>query len=160
VASTQTAAPAGSGRPPTERGRAGTALIVIDMLNRYEHEDAEPLVRAVAATVDPISALIARARENDVPVVYVNDNYEDWAAGRTELCARALEGVHRELIEPLLPPAGSAFLTKARHSIFYETQLEYVLRALGVSRVVLTGQVTEQCILYSAPTPTSATTRS
>jgi nicotinamidase-related amidase len=34
--------------------------------------------------------------------------------------------------------------------VFYETQLEYLLRQEEVDRVLLTGQVTEQCILYSA----------
>ena len=42
------------------------------------------------------------------------------------------------------------FLVKARHSAFYATLLEYVLESEGVGRVVLTGQATEQCILYTA----------
>ncbi|HWF33143.1 MAG TPA: isochorismatase family cysteine hydrolase [Solirubrobacteraceae bacterium] len=54
------------------------------------------------------------------------------------------------LVEPIVPSEGVAFLTKARHSIFYETQLDYLLRDRGVRRLVLVGQVTEQCILYSA----------
>ncbi len=41
-------------------------------------------------------------------------------------------------------------MLKARHSIFYKTQLEYLLRQEEIERIVLTGQVTEQCILYSA----------
>ncbi len=42
------------------------------------------------------------------------------------------------------------FVVKARHSIFFQTPLEYLLAQEGVDRVVLSGQVTEQCILYSA----------
>jgi nicotinamidase-related amidase len=42
------------------------------------------------------------------------------------------------------------FVIKARHTIFYETPLHYLLGQLGVEAVVLAGQVTEQCILYSA----------
>lgn len=34
--------------------------------------------------------------------------------------------------------------------MFYGTQLQYVLRQHDITRLVLTGQVTEQCILYSA----------
>jgi nicotinamidase-related amidase len=41
-------------------------------------------------------------------------------------------------------------VVKARHSIFYGTPLEYLLNQEGVDSIVLTGQVTEQCILYSA----------
>ena len=42
------------------------------------------------------------------------------------------------------------FLPKGRHSIFYQTALDHLLRIENVERLVLTGQVTEQCILYSA----------
>ena len=41
-------------------------------------------------------------------------------------------------------------MIKARHSVFYETPLEYLLDQMGIGRLVLCGQVTEQCILYSA----------
>jgi nicotinamidase-related amidase len=34
--------------------------------------------------------------------------------------------------------------------VFFETQLDYMLRHQDVWRIVLIGQVTEQCILYSA----------
>jgi hypothetical protein len=34
--------------------------------------------------------------------------------------------------------------------VFYETLLEYLLHELGVTRIIIAGQVTEQCILYSA----------
>jgi nicotinamidase-related amidase len=133
-----------------ERRADSAALIVIDMLNRYEHEDADALVGSVRECLPRVRELIGRARERDAPIVYVNDNYGDWSAGPAELCEQALEGAQRELVEPVLPPPGAAFITKARHSIFYETSLEYLLRSLGVQRLVLAGQVTEQCVLYSA----------
>jgi nicotinamidase-related amidase len=127
-----------------------TALVVIDVLNRYEHEDAEPLAESVAQALPAMQSLISQAREHDVPIVYVNDNYGDWAAGGPELSRRALDGSRAALVQPLLPPEGAAFVTKARHSAFYETQLDYLLRSQGIERVLLLGQVTEQCILYSA----------
>jgi len=49
-----------------------------------------------------------------------------------------------------VPGDDALFVVKARHSIFYQTPLEYLLSQEGVERLVLTGQVTEQCILYSA----------
>lgn len=41
-------------------------------------------------------------------------------------------------------------MIKARHSIFYGTPLEYLPDQMAVDRLVLCGQVTEQCVLYSA----------
>ena len=133
-----------------ERGDGATALIVVDMLNTYEHEDAERLASNVKPTVAPISGLVSRARDDDVPVVYVQDNYGDWNTSAEKLARRAMEGRHPELVEPILPPDDAAFIIKARHSAFYQTLLEYLLDRDGAGRIVLAGQVTEQCILYSA----------
>ena len=41
-------------------------------------------------------------------------------------------------------------MTKVRHSAFYATSLAYLLNQLKPERLVLTGQVTEQCVLYTA----------
>ena len=120
------------------------------MLNRYEHEDAEQLVASVRGMVAPLARLIDAARQSDMLTVYVNDNHGDWTAGRAKLAERALGGPDPALIEPILPRDDVPFLVKARHSAFYDTQLEYLLRQAEVDRVVLAGQVTEQCILYSA----------
>src|ERR687893_2330468 len=120
------------------------------MLNTYDHEDAEVLVESVREALPAIQRLVARARRDELPVVYVNDNHGDWGAGRPELLERAMAGRAGQLVEPIAPAEGTWFISKARHSIFYETQLEYLLREQEVDRIVLVGQVTEQCILYSA----------
>jgi nicotinamidase-related amidase len=129
---------------------ARSALIVIDMLNPYEHEDADELAANVEGMVAPLRELIERAHESDVELVYVNDNYGDFTAGRDDIVERAVGGRHPELVEPLVPPDGCAFLHKVRHSAFYSTSLEYLLRQREITNLILTGQVTEQCILYSA----------
>lgn len=127
-----------------------TALLVVDMLNRYEHEDAEPLRDSVRAVVPAIADLVARAKDDGTPIVYVNDNHGDWTMGRGGLTRWALGGKDPALVEPIAPPKDVPFLVKARHSAFYATQLEYLLRDQDVDRVILVGQVTEQCILYTA----------
>jgi nicotinamidase-related amidase len=75
------------------------------MLNRYEHDDADTLRNSVEEVLPVIQALIARAREQDAPIVY---NYDDWSAGPAELCEQALPGAHGALVEPILPPPGAA----------------------------------------------------
>jgi nicotinamidase-related amidase len=126
------------------------ALIVVDMLNRYDHADAAPLAASVGERLGAMRSLLDAARDRDVLTVYVNDNYGDWAANGPSLAEHALAGERPELVEPILPAPGVPFVIKARHSIFYQTQMEYLLRQEGVRRIVLLGQVTEQCILYSA----------
>jgi nicotinamidase-related amidase len=130
-----------------------TALLVVDMLNTYDHEDGDALLESVREVVPVIADLIAQVRDGDDDdnlLVYVNDNHEDWTSGRGGLTDWALKGRDPSVIEPIAPPDDVPFLVKARHSAFYATQLEYLLRSQGVERVVVAGQVTEQCILYTA----------
>ena len=127
------------------------ALLVIDMLNTYRHEDAEPLADNVADIVDPLAELISRARDrDDVDLIYVNDNYGDFTAEFDDLVEAALHGERPELVSPIAPPEGCQRLLKVRHSAFYASSLDYLLTRLEAKQVILTGQVTEQCILYTA----------
>ncbi len=128
-----------------------TAVLVVDMLNTYRHEDAEKLAPNVAQIIDPLSDLVAQARSrDDLKVVYVNDNFGDFTAQFDDIVQSALDGERPELVKPIVPIEGSLKVTKARHSAFFASPLEYLLHREGVDRIVLTGQVTEQCILYSA----------
>ena len=127
-----------------------TALIVVDMLSSYDFPDAEKLRRSVADSLPAMTALLERARAEDVLIVYVNDNYGNWNSDRDELLATAMAGQAPELVEPIAFRREDLFVVKARHSIFYGTPLEYLLSQEGVDRIVLVGQVTEQCIVYSA----------
>jgi nicotinamidase-related amidase len=129
---------------------AKRALVVIDMINTYDHEDAEPLRRSAEQVVPVLAGLMKTAREAGAPVIYVNDNFGDWRSDSRALVDSALNGEHASLVEPLVPDDKAMFVVKARHSIFYETPLEYLLRQEGIEELVLTGQVTEQCIVYSA----------
>jgi nicotinamidase-related amidase len=127
-----------------------TAVIIADMLNGYDHEDAEPLVESVKEQLPGIVELRDRAQESDALLVFVNDNHDAWEAGRQELIEKALAGEHPELVEPIAPRDPVPFIAKGRHSAFYQTALDHLLRSEDVERLVLAGQVTEQCILYTA----------
>jgi nicotinamidase-related amidase len=129
---------------------ADTALVVIDMINLYEHEDADLLLPSVREVLPTVGDLIGRARDAGVEVIYVNDNYGRWRSHHEELLKAALNGPHGDLVEPIRPDENSLFVVKARHSIFFQTPLEYLLGTQGIDRLVLCGQVTEQCVLYSA----------
>jgi len=128
-----------------------TAVLVIDMLNAYRHEDAELLVPNVAEIIDPMVGLISMARErDDVDLIYVNDNYGDFTADHTDIVRSALHGERPDLVEPIAPDEGALFLQKVRHSAFYASSLDYLLDRREARTLILTGQVTEQCILYTA----------
>jgi nicotinamidase-related amidase len=123
-----------------------TALIVVDMVNAYDHPDADKLVPSVEKVLPTIEDLIARS---DL-TIYVNDNFGHWRSNRDALIKNAVEGEYGRLVDPIKPDDDSIFVVKARHSIFYQTPLEYLLNQEDAGTLILVGQVTEQCILYSA----------
>ncbi|GAA3387007.1 cysteine hydrolase family protein [Cryptosporangium minutisporangium] len=127
-----------------------TALIVIDMITPYDHPDADQLLPSAEAAVPAIARLVERASAQDSPVIYVNDNFGSWTSNRDSIYQAAIDGKAPHLVEPLQPAEETMFVVKARHSIFFQTPLEYLLGQLDVTRLVLAGQVTEQCVLYSA----------
>ncbi|APA75311.1 cysteine hydrolase [Mycobacterium avium subsp. hominissuis] len=129
-----------------------TAVLVVDMMNSYQHPDAENLIPNVEKIIEPLTGLVRRARESaGVDLVYVNDNYGDFTAQFSDLVRSALDGARPDLVKPIAPVSGeAASLTKVRHSAFYSTALAYLLSRLGTKRLIITGQVTEQCILYTA----------
>jgi nicotinamidase-related amidase len=128
-----------------------TAVLVIDMLNDYRHPDAEQLADSVSAIIEPLTRLIAQTGErDDVDLIYVNDNHGDFTADYSAIIQSARDGERPDVVEPVVPASGSQLLTKVRHSVFYATALDYLLGRLQTRTLVLTGQVTEQCIPYSA----------
>jgi nicotinamidase-related amidase len=125
-------------------------LLVVDMISDYDFPDAEQ----VTGNVEKAVPAIRRAREiadaAGVRVVYVNDMLDDWRCSREATVRRALDGERPDLVEPIAPRDDDAFFFKGRHSTFYGTLLAHYLSTTETERVVFTGQVTEQCILYSA----------
>ena len=132
-------------------GMSDTAVVVIDMMNTYQHPDAEELIPNVEEIMDPLAGLVRRAREaGGVDLVYVNDNYGDFTAQFSDLVGSACAGARPDLVKPIVPSEACRVMTKVRHSAFYATALAYLLNRLSTERLILTGQVTEQCILYTA----------
>ena len=68
-----------------------TAVLVIDMMNTYDHPDAERLAPNVETIIDPLSKMVDRARSrDDVDLIYVNDNYGGFTAAPGDLVDDAL----------------------------------------------------------------------
>ena len=110
------------------------------------------LVPNVANIVDPLADLISRARDReDVDVIYVNDNYGDFTADFEDLVNAALDGERSDLVSPDRPrqrAAGACSRCVTARST--PARSRYLLRRLETQHLIITGQVTEQCILYSA----------
>ena len=144
-----------SERSPDLHGNAPdqhpVALLVVDMINDLAFEGGEALLAPALAAAERIAALIARARAAGVPVVFVNDNHGRWRSDFHHHVDHVRAGTRGAPIADLLAPGDDAyFVLKPRHSGFYATPLELLLGHLGARTLVLTGMVTESCILFTA----------
>jgi nicotinamidase-related amidase len=135
-----------------EADMADAALLIIDMLNRFDFEDARPLVQAAYRAADAVEGLRDQARAADVPVIYVNDNYGQWQSTPDQLIDMLIgdnpEG--GEMARRLAPGEQDYFVIKPEFSGFYATNLPAILPRLGVSRLILTGVAADICVLFTA----------
>ena len=128
------------------------ALVLVDVINDLEFEGADRLLPQALAMADRLAALAARARRARVPVVYVNDNFGRWRSDFRTLLDRCLRGPvrGRSLARRLRPRATDYVVLKTKHSGFYATPLELLLRYLKAETLVLTGLTGDRCVLFTA----------
>jgi nicotinamidase-related amidase len=126
------------------------ALLLIDVVQGFDHEDGEALLRSFRERLGAMQALLERVRAAGIPVVYVNDRGDAWDSDAPELLRRALEGSGGDVVGAVAPQPGDPFLLKWRYSVFDHTPLEILLRELDVERLLLAGAATEMCVVQSA----------
>lgn len=129
-----------------------TGLVIIDMINEFEFDGAARLIPAIELTARRIAALKRRMKQARFPVVYVNDNFGKWQSDFRKLVARCLNAHCRgkKIARILRPEEDDYFVLKPRHSGFYATPLDLLLRYLGVGRVIITGIAGDNCVLFTA----------
>jgi nicotinamidase-related amidase len=125
------------------------ALLVIDAISDFGHEDGGKLLASFRERLPAMREALARARENNISVVYVNDHHGRWDGDARGLLEEALGGDGGDVIGELAPRPGEPFLLKPRYSAFDHTALELLLRELEVERLLLVGGATEACIVQS-----------
>lgn len=115
----------------TLEGRPGSALLVVDVQNGVvgQAHDRD-------GVVSRIGALVERARAEQVPVVWVQHTSDGLRAGEDPW----------RIVPELVPAAGEPVVQKRYGDSFEGTDLEEVLAAAGVGRLVVTGAETDACV--------------
>jgi nicotinamidase-related amidase len=137
-----------SGKP----GRARSALLILDMISRFDFPDGRSLITSATRAANHIAELKQRARRAQWPVIYVNDTAEKWESDPQEFVRRcgAPRSRGRRIVELIAPTESDFFIFKPRHSAFFETPLHSLLERLRISRLCLTGTTSHQCVLFTA----------
>lgn len=124
-------------------------LVVIDVLNNFEHEDGGRLLASFRERLPGLRDALEHARGSEVPVVYVNDRHGSWTTDRASAVRRALDGRGGADVVAVAPRDDEPLLLKARYSAFDHTELELLLGELTAERLVLVGGSTEGCIVQT-----------
>jgi nicotinamidase-related amidase len=128
------------------------ALLLIDVINDLEFPGGDKLVSSAEAAAGNIAALKREAKAHQVPCLYVNDNFGHWQSDFKKTIVRcAREGVRGSATSrEVAPEAHDYFVLKPRHSGFYQTPLNLLLRHLQAVKLILCGLTTDSCVLFTA----------
>src|SRR5688572_16727349 len=108
------------------------ALLLIDVINDLEFENNQSLVKHSGVLAARIAALKKRARGAGIPAIYVNDNFGQWQSDFRKQVDHCLNDdvCGHVLAERLQPGPSDYFVLKPKHSGFYSTTLDTILRYL------------------------------
>lgn len=132
--------------------KSDTALLLIDVINDLDFPEANALLRYARPMARKLLRLKARAKRAGIPVIYVNDNFGRWRSDFRRTVAHCLreESRGREIAVLLQPQDDDYFVLKPKHSGFFSTTLETLLRYLGSQKLILTGIAGNFCVLFTA----------
>lgn len=126
------------------------ALLVIDMLNDFLTGSLK--CERAFHIVPEIKKVASIFREQRLPVIYCNDAHIKGIDREISLWGEhAMAGTEgAEVIEELTPQPEDYVVPKRRYSSFFGTDLDMLLRELGVDEVVLTGLHANLCLRHTA----------
>ncbi len=137
------------------------ALVVIDMENAFIDPSSPLCIKNALATVPACGKVIEKARERKIPVFFVNrvyrkngsdvefTRYQNWLDGGRYLAPGSAGPLSIDVPKEFQPKEGDYCIIKPRFSAFFQTELDLILRRLGIRTVILTGTTTPNCIRTS-----------
>jgi nicotinamidase-related amidase len=132
--------------------RCPVALLLIDVINDLEWVDGEKIEPYAREMSRAIVDLKKRAKDLNIPIIYVNDNFGQWRSDFQSLVDHLLNGkVRGEFLgRELQPEKDDYFVLKPKHSGFYSTTLDVLLEYLDAKTLILTGLAGNICVLFTA----------
>ena len=126
------------------------AILVVDMLNDFV-TGALGCDRA-KAIVKPLGELLDEARNNGAYVIFCNDSHLKGVDNELKLWGdHAIRGTKGAEVIPELPIKENDYvILKRRYSSFFQTDLDLLLKELGVTSVIITGLHTHMCCRHTA----------
>lgn len=135
-----------------------TAVVVVDMQNGFCHPDGSLYAEPSEAAVEPVTALVDRAREAGASVVYTRDVHPPEQFDETHYYdefdrwgEHVVEGSwDAELVADLDVRDDDHVVEKHTYDAFYRTDLEGYLDAHGIDDLLICGTLANVCVLHTA----------
>jgi ureidoacrylate peracid hydrolase len=155
---------------------AQTAVLVVDMQNDFGAEggmfDRSGIdIGPIQAVVEPTARVLDSARSAGMKVIYLKMEFrpdlsdagpaeapnrlrhQHFGVGATVTAPDGRESRvlirdtwNTEILDELAPHAGDIIVSKHRFSGFYQTDLDIILKTLGIKYLVVTGCTTSVCV--------------
>ena len=141
------------------------ALLVVDMQNDFVRKGAPFFLAGCNEAIPNVTQIVERCRQRNVPVVFLKFTAGPkstliwtWSAplrAETKACwkgeSRFYDEIGREaeghdVIDEIYPQPGEQVVEKYSYGGFYETNLNSILRARGVSQLIVVGCAAPFCI--------------
>ncbi len=130
--------------------KSETALLIVDVINDLDFPEANQLLRPAEAMARRLAKFKGRVKRAGIPVIYVNDNFGRWRSDLPSLVEHCRRGKARQIVDLLRPEHDDYFVLKPKHSGFFSSTLETLLRYLGAKRLIITGIAGNYCVLFTA----------
>jgi ureidoacrylate peracid hydrolase len=149
---------------------AKTAILMIDVQKMYLEQDKRdpfgwPPIWRLGEVVEECRQLLAAGRAAGLPIIYTRAvQRRDGAdvlpslrrllasTGRDQIPLADADAASSEIMDAIAPAPGDIVIDKLRWDAFHFTELEPVLRNLGVQRLLMAGLQTNVCVESTART--------
>ncbi len=140
-----------------------TALVVIDMQNDFLSPDGWYAqsgidISHMRQSIGPVRALVAAAREQNVPVIWTQHGFRDMRDAGVFATLRDFMkdgGLRKdtwgyELYAEMEARPEDWYVEKNRLSSFFATNFDLILRGLDIDTLLICGVLTNQCVKATA----------
>ncbi|GAB7012231.1 cysteine hydrolase [Halolamina salina] len=135
-----------------------TAVVVVDMQHGFCHPDGSLFAPASESAIEPVTELVARARDAGASVVYTKDTHpEEQFDGNHYYDEFERWGEHvvegtwdAELHDDLDVREADYVVEKHTYDAFYRTGLEGYLDTHGIDDLLICGTLANVCVLHTA----------
>jgi nicotinamidase-related amidase len=125
-----------------------SALLVLDMQDYFLREESKAYIPSTTAILPNLVTLTETINDKNIPVIYTRhvNNCED--AGMMGVWWHRLieSGNPLSNLSRLFDTDGKTVIDKTRYDAFWGTELNNILKQMGIERLIVTGVMTNLCV--------------